>query len=175
MPNEAHKHEHQCNNDNHDHDHQESHFSILAQYTKDFSFENPNAPKAILSLNEKPNIEIDLNIEVEKLENLTPEKNLPGELFEVKLSIKTSAKEASSNSILFHTEIEYAGVFLLSNIAQEHVRPLLFIEAPRLLFPFARQILNDATRNGGYQPMLLDPIDFASLYHNKFVNQEAKK
>ncbi len=76
--------------------------------------------------------------------------------------------------MLFHVELEYGGVFRLQNFPQEHLLPLLFIECPRLLFPFARQIISDATRNGGFPPLMIDPIDFAQMFQQRMAEEQAK-
>ncbi|WP_412058962.1 protein-export chaperone SecB [Bartonella sp. DGB2] len=144
-------------------------FSILTQYVKDFSFENPNAPQSLRPRDKAPAIDININV------NTNP---LGEDNYEVLLSIATKAGEGAD--LMFHAELIYGGIFLLKNVPQEHVMPLLFIESPRLLFPFARQIIADATRNGGFPPLMIDPVDFAGLFQqrveaeqNKAANQNA--
>ena len=145
-------------------DNVQGNFKVISPYLKDLSFESPGAPDSILQLNKNPQISLDIDIALNKIEN--KETPITEELYEVVLTIKSSAKNEGDQSILFHVELQYGGVFLLSNISSEHVRPLLAIEAPHLLFPFARQILCEATRNGGFPPLLLDPVDFAGLYYS---------
>lgn len=140
----------------------QSGFKVIRQYLKDLSFENPLTPANILSLNTTPQISLDIDIAMNKLDD----NNLKEyeESYEIVLAIKSSAKD--EQMVLFHVELQYAGIFLLANIPPEHVKPLLAIEAPHLLFPFARQILCEATQNGAFPPLLLDPVDFAGLYYS---------
>ncbi len=92
--------------------------------------------------------------------------------FDVVLTLE--AKAVDGKDILFNTELVYGGVFRIQGIPQEHMLPLLFIECPRLLFPFARQIIADATRNGGYPPLMIDPIDFAQMFQQRMAEEQAK-
>jgi preprotein translocase subunit SecB len=125
---------------------------ILAQYIKDLSVENPSAPQ-VYQWQVQPNIEVQFNIAV----------NGVGEgVHEVALKIEVTAR--SDNGVHFVVDLTYAGLFGLRNIPDEALQPFLLIEAPRLLFPFARQIVADAVSNSGFPPLLLDPIDFTSAY-----------
>ena len=127
---------------------------IVAQYTKDMSFENPNAPQSFSSQQEgPPRIEVSVNVNARKATD---------ELFEVELKINADAK--NDHMTLFAVELVYSGLFALQNVPEEALEPFLIVEAPRLIFPFARRIVADATRDGGYAPLMLDPIDFASMY-----------
>ena len=126
--------------------------SILTQYVKDLSFENPNAPGS-LQFEEAPRIEINVNVNARRASE---------EMYEVDLKIE--ARAFNNDTIAFVVELLYGGLFGLRNIPTEALEPFLVVEAPRLLFPFARRIVADATRDGGYPPLLLEPIDFASLY-----------
>ena len=92
--------------------------------------------------------------------------------YDVVLSL--TAKAGEGKDMLFNVELVYGGVFRVKNIPQEHVMPLVFIECPRLLFPFARQIVADATRNGGFPPLMIDPIDFAGLFQKRIAEEQAK-
>ena len=132
--------------------------NILAQYTKDFSFENPGAPRSLQSREKAPNINISVNV------NANPMSETD---FDVVLTLDASAKEG--DKVVFHAELSYGGLFRVQGFAQEHMLPVLFIECPRLLFPFARQIVADATRNGGFPPLMIDPVDFVSLYRQKLA------
>jgi len=127
-------------------------FSVLAQYIKDLSFENPNAPRA-LAPQQGPNIGLQVNVNARQL--------APTD-YEVGLTLEGGAGEGSA--ALFKFELSYAGVFRVENVPAEQIQPLLMIEGPRLLFPFARQIVAEAVRGGGYPALYLDPIDFHSLY-----------
>lgn len=130
--------------------------AVLVQYTKDFSFENPNAPRSLAPQEQAPNIQIQVNVNAQQLAETD---------FEVTLSLEGSAGEAAA--ILFKFELEYGGVFRLQNVPQQDVQPMVMIECPRLLFPFARQIVADAVRSGGFPPLFIDPIDFFMLYRQK--------
>lgn len=128
----------------------------LGQYLKDLSFENPNAPRSLMPQEKAPNINIQVNVNVKQL--------APTE-FEVALVL--DAKAGEGEGLLFKLDMEYCGVFRLVNIPQEQVHPVVMIECPRLLFPFVRQIVATATRDGGFPPLYIDPIDFVALYQQK--------
>ena len=138
---------------------QQPQLNVLAQYTKDFSFENPNAPASMAPQQQAPNINIQVNVNAKQLSS--------GE-FEVDLLLEGSA--ASSTTTLFKFELDYAGIFRLTNIPEADLHPIVMIECPRLLFPFARQIVADAVRNGGFPPLFIDPIDFAALYRQRIAD-----
>ena len=129
--------------------------NVLAQYTKDFSFENPNAPQS-LAPGQQPSINIQINV------NATPLAET-----DVEVELKLDGKAESNGQLLFAFELVYAGVFRIQNVPQENVHPLVMIECPRLLFPFAREIIAAAVRNGGYPPLMIDPVDFVGLYKQK--------
>jgi preprotein translocase subunit SecB len=133
--------------------------AILTQYVKDLSFENPRAPYG-LSGQARPEIQISVDVQVGQL---APEQ------YEVVLQLDIKA-EAEGNSV-FLVELTYGGLFHLANIAQEHLQPLLLIECPRLLFPFARRVVADCTRDGGFPPLMVDPIDFVALYRRRVQQQ----
>ena len=128
---------------------------ILGQYLKDLSFENPNAPQS-LAQEAQPEIQISVNV------NARP---LATNDFEVELHL--DAKAMAQDKVAFAAELVYAGTFRLENFPQQLLHPAILIECPRLLFPFARQILAEATRNGGFPPLMLDPIDFAAMYQRR--------
>lgn len=127
---------------------------VMGQYIKDLSFENPGHGP----VQAQPNI--DLGIDV----GATPHADGNG-LFEV--SLKLSAKAQSEDTVLFITELDYAGLFQLQNVAEQQLEPMLLIECPRLLFPFARRIVAEITREGGFPPLLIDPVDFVQLYQTQ--------
>lgn len=135
---------------------------VISQYVKDLSFENPNAP-AVYQWQGKPQIDVEFNIGAQKLGD---------DLHEVALKIDISAK--SGEQTAFQVELLYAGLFGLRNIPEEQLQPFLLAEAPRLLFPFARQIVTQTVQDGGFPPLLLDPIDFASLYMQRAAQEEAQ-
>lgn len=127
---------------------------IVAQYIKDFSFENPNAPRSFQPQEgDGPKIEVAVNVNARKANE---------ELFEVELRITANA--TGEIGAIFAVELLYGGLFALKNVPDEALEPFLVVEAPRLIFPFARRIIADATRDGGFAPLMLDPIDFATMY-----------
>jgi preprotein translocase subunit SecB len=135
---------------------------ILGQYLKDLSFESPNAPQSLAPQQSQPDINIAVNVNA---------RNLAATDFEVELHL--DAKASSQEKVVFAAELIYAGTFRLENFPQQMMHPAVLIECPRLLFPFARQILAEATRNGGFPPLMLDPIDFASMYQRRLQQQTA--
>ncbi|HEX8472216.1 MAG TPA: protein-export chaperone SecB [Brevundimonas sp.] len=128
-------------------------FRILAQFVRDLSFENPKAPDS-LRIEGKP--AIDLGVELNA-------QGRPDGLFEV--DMKLSVKATTDAMTVFHIELLYGGLFQLNNVAPADIEPLLLIECPRYLFPFAREIIARATADGGfYPPFMMDPIDFVAIY-----------
>jgi preprotein translocase subunit SecB len=136
--------------------------NVLAQYVKDLSFESPGAPRSLRGRDKAPGIAINVNVAA----NPMSEKE-----FDVNLTL--NAKATAEKDVLFNVELVYGGVFRIDGFPQEHMLPLLFIECPRLLFPFARQIIAEATRNGGFPPLMLDPIDFAQMFQQKLAEDQA--
>jgi preprotein translocase subunit SecB len=137
--------------------------NVLAQYVKDLSFESPGAPNSLRGRDKAPGININVNV------NANP---LSEKEFDVNLTL--SAKGSFDKEVLFNVELVYGGVFRIDGFPQEHMLPLLFVECPRLLFPFARQIVAEATRNGGFPPLMLDPIDFGQMFQQKMAEDQAK-
>lgn len=127
-------------------------FAMRAQYIKDLSFENPNAPDA-LGQREQPKFEISVTVNGRPMGN---------DNHEVELQI--TARAMHDEAVTFLAELTYGGVFFIKNVPPDQVRPALLIQGPSLLFPFARRVLADCTREGGFPPLMLDPIDFLSLY-----------
>lgn len=137
-------------------------FSVLVQYTKDFSFENPNAPNSLIQQQPaQPQIGIQINV--------NPNQLSPTD-YEVELKLEGKAEHG--DNVLFAFDLNYAGVFRLLNIPQENIGPLLMIECPRLLFPYAREIISNAIANGGFPPLLLNPVDFVGLYQQKMAEMQ---
>jgi preprotein translocase subunit SecB len=134
--------------------------TVNVQYVKDLSFENPNAPQSLVPPTNPPNIEVNVNVQA---------RGLGPSLYEVVLNITSTAKH--DEAIAFIVEVAYAGVFTLNGVPAEHVHPLLLIECPRLLFPFARALIANATREGGFPPLLIQPIDFLELYRRQAAAQ----
>ena len=136
--------------------------SILAQYTKDQSFENPNAPDSLRSGLAAPEIQIGIEIGRQMLE---------GDNVEVTLMLKAEARRGDQTA--FIAELEYAGLFAFKGVGVEEIQPLILIECPRLLFPFARQIMAEMTQNGGYPPIMLEPPDFAAMFRDEMMRRAA--
>jgi preprotein translocase subunit SecB len=130
----------------------EAQVSVLAQYVKDLSVENPSAPQ-VFQWQVQPSLDVQFNINVEKAAD---------EVHEVTLKIEVAAR--SENGVHFVVDLSYACLFGLRGVPDEALPPFLLIEAPRLLFPFARQIISEATQNAGFPPLLLDGIDFGAAY-----------
>ena len=137
--------------------------NILAQYVKDLSFENPGAPASLRGRDKAPGININVNV------NANP---IADKEYDVTLTL--NAKAAFDKDVLFNVELVYGGVFRIDGFPQEHMLPILFIECPRLLFPFARQIVAEATRNGGFPPLMIDPIDFATMFQQRVAEEQSK-
>ncbi|MFV0622700.1 protein-export chaperone SecB [Sphingomonas sp. ac-8] len=125
---------------------------VLSQYVKDLSFENPNAP-AIYQAQGQPKLDVQFNIGA---------TTVGDDIHEVVL--KVEARAEVDGQALYLIELSYAGLFGLRNIPEEHLQPFLLAEAPRIIFPFARRVLADAVRDGGFPPLMLEPIDFGALY-----------
>jgi preprotein translocase subunit SecB len=129
---------------------------VLMQYVKDLSFENPNAPQSLGPVDEQPAINLRVDVGVKRMAETD---------FEV--ALKIGAEALVKQKPMFVAEIEYAGLFRLVNIPEADLEAVLVIECPRQIFPFARRILADITRDGGFPPLLIDPIDFVSLYQQR--------
>jgi preprotein translocase subunit SecB len=140
---------------------------VLAQFVRDLSFENPNAPD---SLRGGTQPQIDLSVEMNA-------RGRPDGLFEVDLKLGATATREGENGaasqIAFQVELLYGGLFEVANIPDEHLEPVLLAECPRLLFPFARRLIADCTAEGGFAPFLLEPIDFATVYAAQRAQREA--
>ena len=123
-----------------------------AQYIKDLSFENPRAPQSLIQQSQQPSV--DINVDV-KAQNLGPE------VFEVVLTINATAR--IQDEPVFLVELAYGTVITVKNAPQEMMATLILVETPRIVFPFARAIIANATRDGGFPPLMINPIDFAEL------------
>lgn len=129
---------------------------IEAQFVKDLSFENPQGIAGIAGSQKSPSVSIDLK---------TSSRPLAENSYEVSLVIRGEAK--TEEHVIFIVETTYAGIFTLNDIPEESIKPVLLIEGPRMLFPFARSIVANAARDGGFPPLMINPIDFAALYHQQ--------
>ena len=132
---------------------------LIAQYVKDLSFENPNSP-AVYQWQEQPQIDVQFNIGSQVVAD---------DVYEVVL--KTDAKATVGDKVAFQVELLYAGLFGIRNVPEDQIQPFLLAEAPRLLFPFARRVIADTTRDGNFPPLMLEPIDFGALYMQQLQQQ----
>jgi preprotein translocase subunit SecB len=134
--------------------------AVLAQYVKDLSFENPHAPRSLTPTNQQPSINIQVNVEAAPMSDTD---------FEVTLRLEGKAE--AQGLVLYSFELVFSGVFRVSNVPADSLQPFVMIECPRLLFPFAREIVSTSVRNGGFPPLLLNPIDFVDLYRQRLAAQ----
>jgi preprotein translocase subunit SecB len=134
---------------------------VISQYVKDLSFENPNAP-TVYQWQGQPQIDVSFDIGATKLND---------EIHEVTLKVEVSAR--TDGQTAFAVELLYAGLVGMRNVPEEQVQPFLLAEAPRILFPFARQIVSQTVQDGGFPPLLLEPIDFGGLYMQRVAQQLA--
>jgi preprotein translocase subunit SecB len=134
---------------------------VLAQYVKDLSFENPNAPRSMAPTGQQPTINIQVNVDA-----------APIAATDFEVTLRLEGKAESQGMLLFHFELVFAGAFRIQNVPADSLQPVVLIECPRLLFPFAREIVATAVRNGGFAPLLLDPIDFVSLYRQRLAGAQ---
>jgi preprotein translocase subunit SecB len=140
---------------------------ILGQYVKDLSFENPNAPQSLMVQPEQPPaVDVQINVNAKPMAETD---------YEVEIKIEVRAEDKKAKRILFNLELAYAGVFRISNVAKEDVQPLVLIECPRLLFPFVRRIVADSISEGGFPPIMLQPVDFAALFRARAESATATK
>ena len=135
---------------------------VLAQYIKDMSFENPNAPGTLRAGQDAPALNIGIEVGRQMLE---------GDNVEVVIALKAEAKR--EDTVVFIAELEYAGLFAFQNVSAEELLPIIMIECPRMLFPYARKILADMTSDGGYAPIMLDPPDFPGMFREEMARRSA--
>jgi preprotein translocase subunit SecB len=133
--------------------------NVVAQYIKDLSFENPNAPRSLMNANKQPQIAIQIKVDAAPLSDT-----------DVEVALKLEGKAEIDGNLMFAFDLTFAGVFRITNVPPESMNALVLIECPRLLFPFAREIVASTVRNGGFPPLLLDPVDFVGLYRQR-MNQ----
>jgi preprotein translocase subunit SecB len=137
-------------------DGQQPQLNVLAQYVKDLSFENPNAPVSLQQHQQQPTINIQINV------NATPLSET-----DIEVTLKLEGKAELADKVMFAFDLAYAGVFRIQNVPQESLHAVVMIECPRLLFPFAREIVATSVRNGGFPPLMLEPVDFVGLYRQR--------
>jgi preprotein translocase subunit SecB len=133
--------------------------SLKGQYIKDLSFENPRAPESLMSLTEAPGIEVNVDLAAQRLQE---------NVFE--LAIRIQAKAKQENQTLFLADLTYAGIFEVNAKDEAHFEPLVLIDCAHILFPFARRVVSDVTRDGGFPPLQVEPINFAGLYEQNKGN-----
>ena len=139
-------------------------FRMQKMYTKDLSFENPNAPAVYITPQKlEPAVEVNL-----KLNN----KKMDDDHWEVAVQITAKISTKDDNKVMFILEIEHAGVFLLKNIPEEHIQMILAVDCPTLLFPFTRQIVSQVSTDGGFAPFLMEPVNFMALFQNAKKKKE---
>ncbi len=135
--------------------------NVLAQYIKDLSFENPNAPRS-LNPGQQPSINLQINVTANPIGS------------DVEVELKLEGKAEAAGTVMFSFDLSYAGVFRIMNVPQESLHPLVMIECPRLLFPFAREIIAVVVRNGGFPQFLIEPVDFVALYRQRVEQAQAQ-
>ncbi len=143
-------------------------FRMQKMYIKDLSFENPDAPAVFTNQKKEPSVEVNLQLNNKKIDDLH---------WEVALHVTAKVSSKEEKRVLFILEIEHAALFMLKNIPEEHVAPLLGVDCPTLLFPFTRQIVSQVSIDGGFVPFLMEPVNFMALYQNaqKKREEEAEK
>jgi len=139
-------------------------FQVNAQYIKDLSFEAPGTPQIFAALaGAQPEVSVQINLDAQPLGN---------HLYEVTLHLAVEAKLKEKTAFIL--DLTYCGIFTVE-VPEEHLQPMLLIECPRLLFPFARNIVADAVRDGGFPPIMLQPIDFVALFRSRMEQMAAQQ
>ena len=131
----------------------EAQLNVLAQYVKDLSFESPGAPQTLQGPGENPQLQVGDNV------NAGPRGN---DIYETVVHLEAHAK--SDTGVIYNVELDYGGLFRIKDIPENMLQPVLFVDCPTLLFPFMRRVIADIVRDGGFPPLMLDPIDFGRLY-----------
>ena len=131
----------------------EAQLNVLAQYVKDLSFESPGAPQTLQGPGENPQLQVGVNV------NAGPRGD---DVYEAVVHLEAHAK--SDTGVIYNVELDYGGLFRIKNIPENMLQPVLSVDCPTLLFPFVRRIIADIVRDGGFPPLMLDPIDFGRLY-----------
>jgi preprotein translocase subunit SecB len=138
--------------------------NLVGQYIRDLSFENPGAPGSIMAGGGNPAFNVSISVAVKKQAD---------DMYAVELTL--NAKANREQTILFNVELVYGGVFRLKNVPEAQLSQLLMIECPRLIFPFARQVLASVTQQGGFPPLMMEPVDFAAIYRQNLAALAAKQ
>ena len=132
---------------------------MRAQYIKDLSFENPRAPGSIFNLQEAPELEVNVNLGAQRLDE---------SVFE--LTIQVNVRAQAEKTTVFMTDLSYGGIFETKNIPEDAIEQVLFVQGAFLLFPYARRVISDITRDGGFPPVQLEPVDFLTMYQQQRAN-----
>ncbi|MCP4936906.1 MAG: protein-export chaperone SecB [bacterium] len=143
---------------------EQARFNVLAQFIKDLSFESPNTPASLRGPGDDPNLQVDVTVAADKIED---------GVYEVVINFVADA--VNKAGAIYKLELVYGGLFRLHNMPDHIKHPVLFVNCPTLLFPFLRRIVADLTREGGFPPLMLDPIDFASLYKQNLDKANTEK
>ena len=141
-------------------------FRLEKLYLKDLSFESPNAPESFFIENQEPKVEMKLNLTNSKIDD---------NHWEVCMEINATVKDTKSDKTLLIVEIEHAGAFLLQNIPEEHLHQVLHVDCPTIIFPYTRQIVSQVSVDGGFMPLLLEPMNFAGMYQSKMQQQQKQQ
>jgi len=139
-------------------------FNLIGQYIRDLSFENPGAPGSIMAGGPNPAFSVSINVAVKKQAD---------DVYAVELTL--NAKAEREKTLLFNVELIYGGVFRLRNVPENQLPPLLMVECPRLIFPFARQVLANVVQQGGFPPLMMEPVDFQALYIQNLRSLQAQQ
>ncbi|ESR26051.1 protein-export chaperone SecB [Lutibaculum baratangense] len=136
--------------------------NVVGQYIKDLSFENPRAPNSFQRSEKTPPLNVTVNVGAKPINET-----------DVEVELKIDAKAGEGEEVMFAVELLYGGIFRVRNVPQQQLHPFILIECPRLLFPYARQIISETVAAGGFPPLMLDPIDFVSLYRQRQQQAQA--
>lgn len=136
--------------------------NVLGQYVRDLSFENPNAPRSMQGPGDNPQLKVNVNVNAGRKGD---------DLYEVQLLFEANA--TNDTGVIYNIECVYCGAFRIKGVPENMIQPVLFVDCPTVLFPFLRRIVADVTRDGGFAPLMLDPIDFGALYQRNI--REAQK
>ena len=139
-------------------------YSLVGQYTRDLSFENPGAPGSVMLGGANPNFTVGINVGVKKQAD---------DLYAVEISL--NAKAERDKTVLFNVELVYGGVFRVKNVPEQQLPPLLMVECPRMIFPFARHVLATIVQLGGFPPLMMEPVDFNALYIQNLRNLQSQQ
>jgi len=138
--------------------------NLVGQYIRDLSFENPGAPGTLLGGSANPAFNVSISVGVKKQNE---------EIYAIELTL--NAKANRDETVLFNVELVYGGIFRIKNVPENQLSPLLMIECPRLIFPFARQVLASVTQQGGFPPLMMEPVDFSAIYRQNLAKLAAQQ